>query len=97
MAAIGALDLKPEREDGTSVGSFDRVEPASVGALDLFGEEDGPEALASSWCLDATASLEALIAALAFDNKAIPSEGGGRACSSPSSVQSENLLGWASS
>jgi hypothetical protein len=39
---------------------------------------------------DAEASF---IAALAFESRPIPSEGGGNDRSSPSSVQSENLLG----
>jgi hypothetical protein len=93
LTILDPLVLKPESEDRTSVGALDRVEVASVGALDLVDDEGRPEVFDSSWCLEVTASLEALIAALAFDNNAIPSEGGGRACSSPSSVQSENLLG----
>jgi len=93
LTILDPLDLKPESEEGTSVGALDREPVASVGALDRVVEEGKPEALGSSWDLEVTASLEALIAARAFDSKAIPREGGGRACSSPSSVQSENLLG----
>lgn len=77
------------------VGALDRP-VAIVGALER--EVGSPEIFSgSSEVLADTASREALIAALAFDKRAIPSEGGGKACSSPSSVQSENLLGWASS
>lgn len=92
LTILDPLVLKPESEDGTSVGALDRGPVASVGALDLV-VKGRPVDFGSSWCLEVTASLEALIAALAFDNKAIPSDGGGKACSSPSSVQSENLLG----
>jgi hypothetical protein len=79
LTILDPFVLKPESEDGTSVGALDRVDVASVGALDRVVEEGRPEALESSWCLELTASLEALIAALAFDSKAIPSEGGGKA------------------
>jgi len=79
LTILDPLVLKPESEDGTSVGALDREPVASVGALDLVVEEGRPDALGSSWCFEVTASPEALIAALAFESRAIPSDGGGRA------------------
>ena len=78
LMILDPLVLKPESEDGTRVGALDREPVASVGALDLV-VEGKPVDLGSSWCFDVTASLEALIAALAFDSRAIPSDGGGKA------------------
>jgi hypothetical protein len=83
---------------GASVGALALGAAGRFGVGVAFGIGMGIVVLVpcGSWVFEIDPSLDdeaSFIAALAFDNSPIPSEGGGKALSSPSSVQSENLLG----
>jgi hypothetical protein len=83
---------------GASVGALALGAAGRVGVGVAFGMGMGIVIFVpcGSWLFELDPSFDeeaSFIAALAFDSNPIPSEGGGKALSSPSSVQSENLLG----